>query len=144
MNKTVIKNYVCKEIFLFLVGGSIYYLIEVLARGWSHWSMYLLGGLCFIIIGLLNEFYKWETLFQIQCVIGSAVITVLELLTGLLVNKHLGWEVWDYSDRAFNFMGQICLRNSIYWIFLSGVAIVLDDFIRWGLFKEQKPIYRWR
>lgn len=144
MNKTVIKNYVFKEIFLFLVGGSIYYLIEVLARGWSHWSMYLLGGLCFIVIGLLNEFYKWETLFQTQCVIGAAVITVLEFLTGLLVNKHLGWEVWDYSDRAFNFMGQICLRNSIYWIFLSGVAIVLDDLIRWGLFKEQKPIYRWR
>lgn len=142
--KKLIQNYLFKESFLFIVGGFIYYLIEVIARGWSHWSMFLLGGLCFIIIGLLNEFYKWETPFQYQCLIGAVVITVLEFVTGLIVNVGLGWNVWDYSDRAFNLMGQICLQNSIYWVFLSGLAVVIDDSIRHVVFKEEKPKYTFK
>lgn len=135
------KNFIFKESVLFLFGGTIYYLIEVLARGYSHWSMFLLGGLCFIIIGLLNEFYKWDMLFQYQMGIGAIVITVLEFITGCIVNLWLGWNVWDYSDRLFNILGQVCLWNSILWFFLSGFAIVIDDVIRHVLFYEEKPKY---
>ena len=142
--KKLILNYLFKESFLFIVGGIVYYLIEVIARGWSHWSMFLLGGLCFVLVGIINEFYKWEMLFQYQCLIGAGIITILEFITGLIVNIGLGWNVWDYSDRPFNLMGQICLQNSIYWIFLSGVAILLDDSIRHVVFKEQKPEYIFR
>ena len=142
--KKMIQNYLFKESFLFIVGGIIYYLIEVIARGWSHWSMFLLGGLCFIIIGLLNELYEWETPFQNQCLLGSIVITILEFVTGVIVNVCAGWNVWDCSDRPFNLMGQICLQNSIYWIFLSGFAIVVDDAIRHVVFKEEKPRYTFK
>ena len=141
LKKETLKNYLFKESFLFIVGGIVYYLIEILARGYSHWSMFLLGGLCFIIIGLLNEFYEWETPFHYQCLIGAVIITVLEFLTGLLVNLQLGWDIWDYSDEPFNFMGQICLSHSFYWIFLSGFAIIVDDTIRHVVFKEEKPRY---
>lgn len=54
-----------------------------------------------------------------------------------------GWGIWDYSDKPLNLYGVICLENSVYWYFLSGVAIVLDDFIRWKYFGEEKPHYRW-
>lgn len=135
------KNFILKESVLFLFGGTIYYLIEILSRGYSHWSMFLLGGLCFIIIGLLNEFYKWDMLFQYQMGIGAIVITVLEFITGCIVNLWLGWNVWDYSDRLFNILGQVCLWNSILWFFLSGFAIVIDDAIRHVLFYEEKPKY---
>ena len=136
-----ILRYLSKEFVLFIIGGLIYVGIEILARGFSHWSMFILGGICFVIVGLLNEFYEWDLLFQYQCLIGSLVITTLEFITGCIVNIKLGWNVWDYSDQLFNLMGQICLKNSIYWIFLSGIAILLDDFIRWKVFNEEKPRY---
>lgn len=139
-----ILDHLCKEIVLFVIGGLIYYCIEIIARGYSHWSMFILGGLCFIIIGSLNEFYKWEMLFQYQCLIGATTITVLEFITGLIVNVWLKWNIWDYSDRAFNLMGQICLQNSIYWVFLSGLAVVIDDSIRHVVFKEEKPRYTFK
>ena len=45
----------CKFLFLFVFGGSIYYGIEMFTRGFSHWSMFILGGICFILCGRLNE-----------------------------------------------------------------------------------------
>lgn len=132
---------IIEEIILFIIGGFIYAGIEILARGFTHWTMILVGGLCFIIIGLLNEFYNWNMLFQYQCFIGGGIITILELISGYIINIQLGLNVWDYSDRMFNFKGQICLQNSIYWILLSIVAIILDDYIRYKLFHEKFPKY---
>ena len=45
----------CKYSFLFDVGGALYVLIELIWRGWSHWTMFILGGLCFVMLGLINE-----------------------------------------------------------------------------------------
>lgn len=36
---------------LFLIGGLCYYMIEVAFRGYSHYSMFILGGICFILCG---------------------------------------------------------------------------------------------
>lgn len=142
MRKRIKYQTLIKEIILFIIGGIIYFNIEVLARGFSHWSMFIVGGLCFIIIGLLNEIYSWELLFQWQCLIGCGVITIMEFISGCIVNLLLHWNVWDYSDRPANLLGQICLHHSIfYWIPLSAIAIVLDDYIRHILFNEQLPKY---
>ena len=138
---SALKRLVMKESVLFLIGGFIYYIIEVLYRGYSHWSMFILGGVCFVIIGILNEFFKWELLFQYQCLIGATVITVLEFVTGCIVNLWLGWNIWDYSDMPMNIMGQICLPFSAIWFALSSIAIVVDDLIRYFLFDEQFPKY---
>ena len=139
--KRQVTNNLFEFMLLFNLGGFIYYMIEILARGYSHWSMYLLGGFCFVIVGLINERVSWDMLFQYQCLLGAGIITVLEFITGIIVNIILGWNVWDYSDRPFNLLGQICLKDSFYWIFLSGLAILLDDYVRYILFKEEKPYY---
>ena len=34
-----------KYSFLFDIGGALYVLIELIWRGWSHWTMFALGGL---------------------------------------------------------------------------------------------------
>ena len=44
-------------LILFLVGGSVYVMIELLWRGRSYPSMFVLGGICFYLIGLINEKY---------------------------------------------------------------------------------------
>ena len=135
-------QYVGKEALLFLIGGLIYISIEILARGFSHSSMFIVGGLCFVLIGLLNEKYEWETPFQWQCLIGAGIITILEFISGCIVNLWLNLNVWDYSDRPFNLLGQICLHHSVcYWTILSAVAIIMDDFIRYKWFHEEFPKY---
>lgn len=130
-----------KYAFLFWFGGATYVALEVLWRGYSHWTMLLLAGILFIIIGLLNEIWSWNLKFRCQVLISTIIVTVLELFTGLIVNVCLGWNVWDYSNVPFNFLGQICLPYTFLWIALSAVAIILDDVLRWKFFGEEKPHY---
>ena len=103
--------------------------------------MYLLGGFCFVIVGLINERVSWDMLFQYQCLLGAGIITVLEFITGIIVNIILGFHVWDYSDLPLNILGQICIPFSIIWFFILGIGIVMDDYIRYIFFKEEKPYY---
>lgn len=44
---------------------------------------------------------------------GGSLICIVELLTGVIFNLYLHFNLWDYSQDKFNFMGQICLKNSI-------------------------------
>lgn len=130
-----------KMIALLLIGGAIYFCIEILWRGYSHVSMFLLGGTCFVLLGLINEFLSWNMGLLWQSLIGAGIVTLLELITGLIVNIHLGLNVWDYSNLPLNFMGQISVVYGLLWIPLSCAAIVLDDYIRFWLFNEEYPHY---
>ena len=136
------KSFLIVETILFLVGGFIYAGIEIGMRGFTHWSMFIVGGLCFVIIGLLNECYTWDIPLLLQMLYGAFVITALELISGYILNIKLGWNIWDYSDRPFNFYGQICLLNSCLWFLLSGIGILLDDVIRNIWFDGEEPRYK--
>ena len=35
-------------LFLWAVGGCLYYTFEIVFRGFSHWTMFVLGGLCLV------------------------------------------------------------------------------------------------
>lgn len=124
------------EVILFLIGGRLYTWIELLWRGRTHWTMFILGGLCFIIMGLLNEYkFKWNQSLIIQSLTSACIITVLEFITGCIVNLWLEWYVWDYSELPFNLYGQICLYYFLLWIPLSTIGIILDDWIRYLVYK---------
>lgn len=82
-----------KYLILFDTGGLLYILIELAWRGWSHWTMFILGGICFVHLGLINEVLPWEMPLWQQVLIGAGIITVLEFLTGRVVNLWLGWGV---------------------------------------------------
>lgn len=133
---------ILKPIILALIGGTIYVLIELAWRGYSHISMFVLGALCFVLLGGINEFFSWELGMIWQMLIGASIVTVLEFIVGVIVNIWLGLEVWDYSNLPLNFMGQICLPFSLAWVLLSGIAIVVDDYLRYWLFGEEKPHYK--
>jgi len=132
---------ILKLCILALIGGITYVLIELAWRGYSHISMFILGAFCFVLLGGINEFLPWELGFVWQMLIGAGIVTILELIVVIVVNVWLGLEVWDYSNLPFNFMGQICLPFSFAWTLLSGVAIVVDDYLRYWLFGEEKPHY---
>lgn len=142
MSMRQLLSWIVRELVLFLIGGAAYCGIEILFRGYTHWSMYILGGLCFVIIGLINELLTWKIPLISQMFISSIVITVLEFITGCIVNLWLGIGVWDYSEQPYNLLGQICLLFTNLWFLLSLVGIFLDDIIRWKLFGEGKPRYR--
>lgn len=133
---------VSKYLFLFCIGGLLYMSIEILYRGYTHWTMGILGGISFVSIGLINEILSWDTPLAIQALIGSIMITLYEFITGVILNIWLGLGIWDYSNLPFNILGQICLPFSIIWYFLSIVGICLDDFLRWKFFGEEKPRYK--
>lgn len=130
-----------KEIILWLIGGLLYMGIELMWRGYSHWTMFALGGLCFVCLGRINEVIPWNMPLWQQALIGTAIITGLEFITGCIVNLWLGWNVWDYSNVPFNVLGQICLPYILLWIPVSLAGIVSDDYLRHWLFKEEKPHY---
>lgn len=141
------------ELILFLIGGAIYYFLEVLWRGYSHWSMFILGGLCFVIMGLLNEHkFRWNDSLIKQAIISAFIITLFEFVTGCIVNLWLGLNVWDYSELPCNICGQVCLYMTFVWILLSMFGIILDDWVRYLIYialhrffpkmkKREKPHY---
>ena len=133
-----------KTAILCLIGGYIYCLIELLWRGYTHWSMFVVGAMLSLPLEKTNEKLGWGPPLWLQMICGGIGITVAELIAGLILNIWLGLNVWDYSDLSFNFLGQICLKYSVLWVFLAGFGIVLFDVLRWKLFGEEKPRYKFR
>ena len=129
-------------LFLFYFYGATYITIEVFFRGYSHWTMFLLGAFCGIMIGLINNVLPWETPLILQAVLGGAIVTLNEFIFGYILNIKLGLGIWDYSNMWGNVLGQICPLFSICWSVLSLVAIVLDDYIKCWFFNEEEPKYK--
>lgn len=133
-----------RSAILCYIGGMSYVLLELLWRGWSHPSMFLVGGICFVLIGEINgRLLQWNTPFVLQTVVCACAVTLVELVSGLLLNIRWQLQVWDYGALPFNFMGQICLPYFLLWIPLSAAAIFADDWLRHVLFGEVRPSYRW-
>ncbi len=141
------KRITARLLILFLIGGSIYTLIEIIWRALreghgTHWSMFIVGGVLFLLLGGINEHVTYNMPLEAQCLLGALIITAVEFAAGCVLNIWLGLNVWDYSMLPGNLMGQVCPQFSTAWLILSGFAIVLDDWLRFWLFGEEKPRYR--
>ncbi len=115
-------------IIAFMMGYFIYSLIEIVGRGYTHWTMSLTGGTVLAILYIINS-RKGMTLIK-SCFIGSVVITAIELCVGIFDNIIMGWNVWDYSDMPYNILGQICLPFSMLWFVLCIPAYYLCRMLR--------------
>ena len=98
-----------KHPLLFCAGGVGYMGLELLWRGWTHGAMFFAGGTCFLLLGRLKDTPPW-----VKTVAGAGIITAVELVTGLLLNRR--YEIWDYRQAPLNFLGQICLPYSLLWM----------------------------
>lgn len=111
-------------ITLFLTGAVGYGAIEILWRGYTHWTMLLLGGICFYILFIV--FSRLENASTLtKAIIGGGIITAAEFVTGCIVNLILKWNVWSYKAAPYNLLGQICLRYTLFWIILSVPLVYL-------------------
>lgn len=133
---------IMKHLFLFCFGGFAYYVIEIAWRGYSSPSMYVVGGFLFVILGLMNAVIPWEMPILMQGILGAVIVTIVEFISGVVLNLSFGLDIWDYSSLPCNILGQICPLYSFLWIWCSIAAVVTDDWCRHLLFGEDRPHYR--
>ena len=127
---------IIKYCVIFVVGAVVYMTIEILYRGYTHWSMGILGGIALILVGIIDELTTEDLPLLVQAPIASIIITLLEYYAGCILNIKLGMDIWDYSDLPLNVDGQICIYFSLAWMVLGMVAVVIDNFIRHYFFGE--------
>jgi len=116
-----------KKCAIFSLGGSAYVGLELLWRSRSHVSMFLAGGTCLLLIGKLNE-VRPRLPLPFRVLAGAGIITLVELGTGLLVNRE--YTVWDYRDQPGNFLGQVCPVFCLLWLPVSALALWLYDRLK--------------
>ena len=122
-----------EDAYLLLLGGVLYCWLEILWRGWTHWSMAICGGVCALAIYRINERYQRLGALR-RALLGAAFITLTEFVTGCAVNLWLRLGVWDYSDQPLHLLGQICLPFSALWFLLCLPVGALCGMIRRRVF----------
>lgn len=123
--------------------GVLYCALEILWRGYSHWTMGVLAAVISIPLDIANDtVIPWSTPLWLQAIIGGTIITVAEFITGCIVNLWLGWDVWDYSKIPFNLLGQICPQFWALWVVLALPAIVMFDLMAYRAGRGPWPAYK--
>ena len=122
--------------YLFLIGSLIYSLLEIVFRGYTHWTMTLLGGISGAMLYAVASDTSCPLL--LQGISGALLITAAEMVTGVLANLSLRWNVWDYADMPLNLYGQICLPFTLLWFLLSFPALWLCRRIRKKLRRSEE------
>ena len=139
MKNLEIQKLIYEPMFFMGLGGSVYYGVEVLFRGFSHWSMFLLGGLCLIFCTKQGQWTHWMDPLWKQMLRCMVFITSCEFTTGLLVNKVFHWQIWDYSEMPGQLLGQICIPFSLIFGFLSLFGSYLGGYLSYFLYHEEHP-----
>ena len=106
-----------ERMLMFLLGYFIYSLIEILARGYTHWTMAVVGGT--VLVFLYDVNLRLQAPLWQRCLLGALFITAMEFTVGVIDNLVLRWGVWDYTTVPLNLLGQICLPYSLMWCLLA-------------------------
>ena len=112
----------------FLSGATIYPIIELIYRGYTHFSMAILGGVCLCAVFSVHTALGRGKILT-KALLSTVLITQCEFLCGVIVNILLGLSVWDYSDRKFHVLAQVCPRFSFYWFLLSVSALMIFSLL---------------
>lgn len=114
-----------EDALVFFIGSCSYSAIEILWRKYTHWSMFLTGGLCFALLHRLFHRYRRLCLWK-KCVLGAFSITGVEFSVGCVVNRWLKLNVWDYKNQPGNILGQVCPLYTFLWALLCVPACGLS------------------
>ena len=118
------KRLKTNHFLLFLLGGAIYVLIELCWRRRTHPSMFVVGGICFGMIGKIYNAFTKKNLW-VRCALSALSVTVVEFISGCYLNLYLKCNVWNYKNKRCNILGQVCLLYTVLWGLLSIPAAAL-------------------
>ena len=104
----------------FLCAGAVYNILELIWRGYTHISMFFLGGICFIMMSRVS---RSRHSFLAKSFLCAVLITLAEGMAGCVLNLWLGLNVWDYSGQQFQLLGQVSLGFFFLWWALSIMAL---------------------
>ncbi|MCI5869549.1 MAG: hypothetical protein MR224_08555 [Dorea sp.] len=130
---------ISEYLFLWALGGTLYYFMEIFFRGFSHWSMFILGGICLVFFTVQGQMVHWEDPMWRQILRCIIFVTAMEFITGIIVNKWLDLAVWDYSSLPFQLFGQICLPFAVLFSGLCAIGILLGGNLLHWFYGEEKP-----
>lgn len=128
-----VKKRFNQDTLIFAIGSVSYSLIEIIWRGYTHWTMMITGGVCFLVLFRVFNRIAHTKLWK-KCAVGACVITGIEFTVGCIVNLWLQMNVWDYSFLPLNLMGQICPLYTFLWGLLSIPIVYLSGKIKQKLF----------
>ena len=63
--------------------------------------------------GLLHEVTVLPLAIAGTFLLNQVICTAIDYTTGMVANRN--YELWDYRNMPFNFQGQICLQNSLFY-----------------------------
>lgn len=129
------KSRIIEYTIIFHLGSVMYCLIEIIVRSHTHWTMFLTGGTVFCALYFVNLSLKTRS-FVLRGIIGAAIITSAEFLVGIVANLIFHLNIWDYSSRPGNILGQICPQFCFCWFLLSVSAAYFSIFFYWQLNKK--------
>lgn len=133
----------CKEAVLFILGYTVYILIELCWRGYSYPLMGVCGGTVAVLLEAISRKAPADTSLLVKSIAGSAVITLFELIIGELFLRGYLPNMWDYSNVFMNFKGIICLPFSLAWVVLSAAAVIVTDAVAYYIFNDRSvPYYK--
>ena len=78
-------------------------------------------GIAMTTLVLLYENLKIRGIYM--AVLFLIVPSIVEYISGYLLEHVFNRKYWDYSNLRFNLHGYICLRFSFYWMVLSFIGI---------------------
>ena len=74
---------------------------------------------------ILFAVIPFRTSLILVFILGTVAASILEFVTGFVMERIYKVRYWDYSDKPFNLCGYICLFNSLCWGVLSILLIYL-------------------
>ena len=140
------------SMLLWFWGGTMYYMLEVAYKSLTghperiSWTMLAVAVLLTVPVERAGAELPWKVPLWLQALVCSALVTVVELAAGVVLNLWIGLGVWDYSALPGNLWGQICPQYAAAWWGLCLVFIPVFDWLRWAVEGGDKPRYHliWR
>lgn len=137
-----INSFLIYSVIGFIMESALYKFFSI-----DNYSGFMIGpitpiyGIGVVVILVINKYIleKINTNKIIKLILSffifAILLTIIEFIGGLLLDKILNVELWDYTNKKYNIGKYICLELSLVWgifslIFIYIVKPFMDRFIK--------------